>query len=219
MVGYRRTPCRSTAFSSRPAARSSPSCASAARPPPPTWPRSSGSRPTRSASSWSCSSATAWSKSAPVRRGPTKPTLEFSLTPEADTLFPQPYDKMLSAVLREVREQFGAPAVEQIFDGIAKRAVEKIKPRITASRCRGQGRPAHADAARSRRRRRIQFDRRRVRAARAHLPVLERRRKSIRKCARSSITSSTKRSAASTSRPSRSQPAARAVHSNLKGIN
>src|SRR5262249_12906749 len=48
----------------------------------------------------------------PVRRGPTKPTLEFSLTAEADKLFPQGYDKMLGAVLREVREQFGAPAVE-----------------------------------------------------------------------------------------------------------
>ena len=40
----------------------------------------------------------------PVRRGPTKPTYEFSLTPEADKLFPQAYDKMLTAVLREVRE-------------------------------------------------------------------------------------------------------------------
>ena len=50
----------------------------------------------------------------PVRRGPTKPTLEFSLTPEADKLFPQAYDKLLGAVLREVREQFGAPAVDRI---------------------------------------------------------------------------------------------------------
>lgn len=69
----------------------------------------------------------------PVRRGPTKPTLEFSLTPKADTLFPQQYDKMLSAVLHELREQFGAPAVEQIFDSIARRSIEKTKPRITAT--------------------------------------------------------------------------------------
>ncbi len=68
----------------------------------------------------------------PVRRGPTKPTLEFSLTPEADKLFPQGYDKMLTAVLREVRDQFGAPAVERIFEGLSKRAVERARQRITA---------------------------------------------------------------------------------------
>jgi len=68
----------------------------------------------------------------PVRRGPTKPTLEFSLTAEADKLFPQAYDKMLDAVLREVRDQFGAPAVERIFDGLSRKAVERARQRITA---------------------------------------------------------------------------------------
>lgn len=68
----------------------------------------------------------------PVRRGPTKPTLQFSLTAEADKLFPQAYDKMLTAVLREVRDQFGAPAVERIFDGISKRAVERARTHITS---------------------------------------------------------------------------------------
>jgi len=67
-----------------------------------------------------------------VRRGPTKPTLEFSLTGEADKLFPQAHDKMLSAVLREVRDQFGGPAVNQIFDGLSKRAVDQARRRITA---------------------------------------------------------------------------------------
>jgi len=68
-----------------------------------------------------------------VRRGPTKPTLEFSLTAKADTLFPQQYDKMLAAVLREVKEQFGKPAVEQIFGKIAERAVVSTKAKITAA--------------------------------------------------------------------------------------
>ncbi len=67
-----------------------------------------------------------------VRRGPTKPTFEFSLTPEADRLFPQGYDKMLTAVLREVRDQFGSGAVEQIFDGLARRAVERARLEVTA---------------------------------------------------------------------------------------
>ena len=74
----------------------------------------------------------------PVRRGPTKPTLEFSLTPEADKLFPQGYDKMLTAVLREVRELYGEPAIEQIFDGISRRAVDKAKIRITAANTEGK---------------------------------------------------------------------------------
>lgn len=69
----------------------------------------------------------------PVRRGPTKPTYEFSLTPEADKLFPQAYDKMLTAVLREVRSQFGTAGVEQVFDGLSRRAVERARLAVTAS--------------------------------------------------------------------------------------
>jgi predicted ArsR family transcriptional regulator len=68
----------------------------------------------------------------PVRRGPTKPTYEFSLTSDADKLFPQGYDKMLTAVLRELRSQFGTPAVEQIFNGLSKRALERARRTITA---------------------------------------------------------------------------------------
>ena len=68
----------------------------------------------------------------PVRRGPTKPTLEFSLTSDADKLFPQAYDKMLDAVLREVRDQFGSPAVERIFDGLSRKAVERARQKVTA---------------------------------------------------------------------------------------
>lgn len=68
-----------------------------------------------------------------VRRGPTKPTYEFSLTPAGERLFPQRYDKMLSAVLHEVRETFGAGGVRQVFDGIASRAAVKAKERVTAT--------------------------------------------------------------------------------------
>jgi predicted ArsR family transcriptional regulator len=69
----------------------------------------------------------------PVRRGPTKPTYEFSLTPEADKLFPQGYDKMLTAVLREVRSQFGTAGVERVFDGLSRRAIERARVSVTAS--------------------------------------------------------------------------------------
>jgi predicted ArsR family transcriptional regulator len=68
-----------------------------------------------------------------VRRGPTKPTYEFSLTPEAERLFPHGYDKMLTAVLRELRDQFGTAAVGQIFDGLSRRAVERARLEVTAA--------------------------------------------------------------------------------------
>jgi predicted ArsR family transcriptional regulator len=74
----------------------------------------------------------------PVRRGPTKPTLEFSLTSESDKLFPQHYDKMLSAVLREVRETYGGEAVGTLFRGLAERAATKAKERVTASDAEGR---------------------------------------------------------------------------------
>lgn len=73
-----------------------------------------------------------------VRRGPTKPTHEFSLTTEGEKLFPQRYDKMLGAVLREVRRQHGETGIAAVFDGITKRAVTKARTRITASDTAGK---------------------------------------------------------------------------------
>lgn len=67
-----------------------------------------------------------------VRRGPTKPTFEFSLTPDADKLFPQAYDKMLSAVLRELRSQFGPAGVQRVFEGLSRRAIERARLTVTA---------------------------------------------------------------------------------------
>lgn len=61
-----------------------------------------------------------------VRRGKTKPTVEYSLTSEADRYFPQRYDKMLNAVLREIRETGGDDAVKAVFEGIGRRAAERL---------------------------------------------------------------------------------------------
>jgi predicted ArsR family transcriptional regulator len=66
----------------------------------------------------------------PVRRGKTKPTIEYTLTPKADEYFPQQYDRMLNAVLREVRAVGGEGAVQAIFDGIARRSATKLKDRV-----------------------------------------------------------------------------------------
>jgi predicted ArsR family transcriptional regulator len=39
---------------------------------------------------------------------------------------------MLSAVLRELRDQFGSAGVERIFDGLSRRAVERARLEVTA---------------------------------------------------------------------------------------
>ncbi len=66
----------------------------------------------------------------PVRRGKTKPTLEYTLTARAEEFFPQQYDRMLNAVLREVRLQGGDEAVERIFAGMAERTRTKMHDRL-----------------------------------------------------------------------------------------
>jgi predicted ArsR family transcriptional regulator len=66
----------------------------------------------------------------PVKRGATKPTFEYSLTPRADELFPQSYDRMLNAVLRAVRSSFGDQGVKMIFDKLGEETAAKLAPRL-----------------------------------------------------------------------------------------
>ena len=61
-----------------------------------------------------------------VKRGPTKPTYEYSLTPEGEAIFPQQYDRILNAVLREIRESYGPDAVEAIFTRLGERSALNI---------------------------------------------------------------------------------------------
>jgi len=61
-----------------------------------------------------------------VRRGKTKPTVEYSLTTEAARYFPQRYDKMLNAVLREIRSAGGDEAVKAVFQRIGKRSADRL---------------------------------------------------------------------------------------------
>jgi predicted ArsR family transcriptional regulator len=66
-----------------------------------------------------------------VRRSKTKPTHEFSLTDAGGQLFPQHYDVLLNAVLREVRDIGGEQAVEQIFERMGRRSAEKFAARTS----------------------------------------------------------------------------------------
>jgi predicted ArsR family transcriptional regulator len=62
-----------------------------------------------------------------VRRGKTKPTVEYSLTAEAERYFPQRYDKMLNAVLREIRDAGGDGAVKAVFERVGRRSAERLE--------------------------------------------------------------------------------------------
>ena len=65
-----------------------------------------------------------------VRRGKTKPTVEFRLTAAADQYFPQRYDRMLNAVLREVRATGGDEAVKAIFTSMSRRRSQRLNARL-----------------------------------------------------------------------------------------
>lgn len=65
-----------------------------------------------------------------VRRGKTKPTVEYALTQAAEKYFPQHYDRMLNAVLREVRATGGDAAVQAIFTSMGRRQSERLRARI-----------------------------------------------------------------------------------------
>lgn len=65
-----------------------------------------------------------------VRRGRTKPTVEYALTAEAERYFPQRYDKMLNAVLREIRQAGGDDAVKAVFERIGRRSAERLAPTV-----------------------------------------------------------------------------------------
>jgi predicted ArsR family transcriptional regulator len=73
-----------------------------------------------------------------VRRGPTKPTFEYSLTPAADSLFPQRYDKLLNAVLHEVRDSLGREALDSVLGKLGDRAAAKYRAKLTAPDLRGR---------------------------------------------------------------------------------
>jgi predicted ArsR family transcriptional regulator len=62
-----------------------------------------------------------------VRRGPTKPTYEYSLSPDGEAMFPQQYDRMLGAVLREVRSTYGDGAVDELFTKMGHRSAETLQ--------------------------------------------------------------------------------------------
>ena len=134
---------------------------------------SSGSRPMRSASSWSSSSATAWSRSTPC--GAARPSRRTSSRSRQSR-------HALPAGIRPDAQRGAArghgavrrAGVEQIFDGIAKPAVERAQQKVTARIPRARSPSSHKCCASAASWPKT-VDRRRVRVARAQLSVRRRR--------------------------------------------
>lgn len=62
-----------------------------------------------------------------VRRGPSKPSLVYQLTAEAETLFPKAYATVLAEVLDYVREQQGRAALETFVRAVGRRAGDRAR--------------------------------------------------------------------------------------------
>jgi len=77
-------------------------------------------------------------KEATERRGPTKPSLAFSLTREGERLFPQRYPALLNLVLRELKDDEGQARVNELFRNIGKRTARKYAHRFDGKDERGR---------------------------------------------------------------------------------
>jgi len=64
------------------------------------------------------------------RRGPTKPSLVFSLTAQGRRLFPERYSALLNAVLEQIVQTQGPGKLGELFRGIGKRSAHKYAPRF-----------------------------------------------------------------------------------------
>ena len=65
--------------------------------------------------------------SQPERRARGRPSLLFSLTERADSVFPKRYGQLATMVLQEVREMGGEDALDEIFARVAARHADAIE--------------------------------------------------------------------------------------------
>src|SRR5260370_34275639 len=66
----------------------------------------------------------------PVRSGRGRPSLLFSLTERADSVFPKRYGQLATMVLQEVQEMGGPEALDEVFSRVAARHATTIEPAL-----------------------------------------------------------------------------------------
>lgn len=69
-------------------------------------------------------------KSEPVRAKRGRPSLLFSLTERADSVFPKRYGQLASMVLTEIQEMEGPEALDEIFRRVALRHASAVEPEL-----------------------------------------------------------------------------------------
>jgi predicted ArsR family transcriptional regulator len=65
-----------------------------------------------------------------VKTGPSKPALVFSLTSQAESLFPKGYESLLLDLLQELKEREGSAAVRHLMSRLGHRAVQRHLERL-----------------------------------------------------------------------------------------
>jgi predicted ArsR family transcriptional regulator len=66
----------------------------------------------------------------PERSGRGRPSLLFSLTERADSVFPKRYGQLATMVLQEVQEMGGPGALDEVFSRVAARHADAIQPAL-----------------------------------------------------------------------------------------
>lgn len=65
-----------------------------------------------------------------VRRGPGRPHVMYSLTPQAHTLFPKSYDALTTMLLRELASRQGPEALQGLLDAVGARMADSYRGHI-----------------------------------------------------------------------------------------
>ena len=65
-----------------------------------------------------------------VRRGPGRPHALYSLTAEAQSLFPKEYDTLTNMLLREIASQEGPARLQGLLDAVGARLAEEYRDQV-----------------------------------------------------------------------------------------
>jgi predicted ArsR family transcriptional regulator len=69
-------------------------------------------------------------RSEPVRSRRGRPSLQFSLTDKADSVFPKRYGQLATMILTALQEKGGPEALDELFERVALRHVGTIEPEL-----------------------------------------------------------------------------------------
>jgi predicted ArsR family transcriptional regulator len=69
-------------------------------------------------------------RSEPVRHKRGRPSLLFSLTDRADSVFPKRYGQLATMILTDLQEKDGPEALDALFQRVAHRHVDTIEPEL-----------------------------------------------------------------------------------------